>query len=543
MNVFSNEQPVPMASAALEIAKLVGRCLESEVTINEMLKMAARSSGLEKIAVLMPDRSSGKLRASYGWGANGNESYPGEGLSNEGIAGRVMATSQIAVLPRGVQDAVSAYRIVSPRQTDVQIDNVSLVALPIVQSDQAVGALVAKNGAVDSSSARELLQLLQMTSVLVSQVLYMSDLMKKKQATDDAVNSSDFGLEGAGTREARVFGILGYSPALRKSIEKALRASQSDATVLMVGESGSGKERFARMVHLASDRCDGPFVCVNCAAIPQDLLESELFGHEKGSFTGATSTRQGKFELADHGTLFLDEIGDMDLDLQAKLLRTLQDKYIQRVGGSSEIATDVRIISATNRNLEELVKQETFRLDLYFRLNVLKIQLPSLRERRGDIRMLALYFLTRENQRYRRNLVLTGSALERLEGYDWPGNVRQLENVVERAVIMAEQELIFAEDIESLLKDELVVDGPAVVAIGAGGLSQHHGAPSRGNGATEHVRPYQRVDAVGTGEIVKAIDSAKGNKTLAARNLGLTPRQLHYRLSKLGLREQFERSI
>ncbi len=534
MNLAGSNTPIALgASATLELAKIVGGCVEPDVTVNEMLKFLAREAGLEKVGLLFPDRATGTLRAGYSFATGADARLPGEGPASEGIAAKVMSTAQIALLPRGVPESSAAYRLLGPRLGEASVDSLSIVALPVLQCDQVVGALVAVAGHASRAPSREVLYMLQMAAVLIGQVLRIGELTERRNQA--AAVSQEPDLRGANTPEARVFGILGYSPALRKSIDKAMRASQSDATVLMVGESGSGKERFARMVHLASARCDGPFVCVNCAAIPPDLLESELFGHERGSFTGATGTRQGKFELADKGTLFLDEIGDMNLDLQAKLLRALQDKVVQRVGGTQEIPTDVRIIAATNRNLEELIKQETFRLDLYFRLNVLKIQLPSLRERRGDIRMLALYFLTRENQRYRRNLVLTGPALERLENYDWPGNVRQLENVIERAVIMAERELIFADDIEQLLKDELVVDGPAVVPISVGGM--HRVSPSPREHEDERVRPYQRVDSMDGGDIVRAISVAKGNKTLAARTLGLTPRQLHYRLSKLGLRE------
>lgn len=331
--------------------------------------------------------------------------------------------------------------------------------------------------------------------------------------------------------EAKVYGILGKSPALRSAVTKGLRASQSDATVLMVGESGSGKERFARMIHLSSDKRDGPFVCVNCAAIPHELLESELFGHEKGSFTGATATRIGKFELANHGTLFLDEIGDMNQDLQAKLLRALQERSIQRVGASADVKIDVRIIAATNCNLEEDVRVGKFRLDLYFRLNVLRINLPPLRDRQGDIRLLASYFITRDSQRYARNVVFSKAAMDRLESYSWPGNIRQLENVVERAVILMDHEIVTAEDIDALLTEEL-----ESAIVGDRNTNERSTDSKHQEIGDAEFRPYRRVHGDELKRINQAIETANGNKTLAAKFLGLTPRQLHYRLSKLGLR-------
>jgi Nif-specific regulatory protein len=299
---------------------------------------------------------------------------------------------------------------------------------------------------------------------------------------------------------------------------------------MLTGESGVGKERFARMIHLASERRDSPFVCVNCAAIPEQLLETELFGHEKGAFTGADKARYGKFELASDGTVFLDEIGDMNLELQAKLLRVLQEKSIQRVGSNREIKTNVRVIAATNINLDDAINQGAFRLDLYYRLNVIRIQLPPLRERDGDIRLLANYFLNRENQRYKRNIVFAPSALNKLEAYTWPGNIRQLENVVERAVIMAEHDVIYEDDIDMILQEE------ASIRIDTQPIpSEDNNADMDRGGAYCDVRPYSRVRDDERKKILQAIRQAKGNKTRAARDLGLTARQLRYRLEKLQL--------
>jgi Nif-specific regulatory protein len=327
-----------------------------------------------------------------------------------------------------------------------------------------------------------------------------------------------------------VHGIIGNSKALRHAVAEARKAAGSDATVMLIGESGSGKERFARMIHLASERRDQPFVCINCAAIPANLLETELFGHEKGAFTGALAARAGKFETATGGTLFLDEIGDMPLDLQAKLLRVLQERTVQRIGSNSETPVDVRILTATNKQPEEAVKRGDFRLDLFYRLNVIRIVLPPLRERNGDIDLLALYFLARYNQQYRRNLVLDRSALNCLAAYDWPGNVRQIENVIERLVIMSDRDRIGAAEISEVLTAEAAIDVDDITA-----QSPRAGDTSHPFWSGAGPRPYQKVRHTDKANIMAALRLAKGNKTHAARALGMSARQLQYRLAKLNI--------
>ncbi|MHB8173547.1 MAG: sigma-54-dependent transcriptional regulator [Nitrospirota bacterium] len=234
--------------------------------------------------------------------------------------------------------------------------------------------------------------------------------------------------------------IIGKSKALMDSLELLKKAAPTRATVLITGESGTGKELFAKALHHLSPRKDGPFVAVNCAAIPKDLLESELFGHEKGSFTGAEARRLGKFELADKGTLFLDEIGEMDPALQAKLLRALQGEMIERVGGAEPFSVDVRVAAASNRDLEKAVRDGRFREDLYYRLNVFPVRIPPLRERREDIPLLARHFLELYGTELKKGLFeLSAEALDALSGMEWKGNVRELANCIERAVIIADR--------------------------------------------------------------------------------------------------------
>lgn len=237
--------------------------------------------------------------------------------------------------------------------------------------------------------------------------------------------------------------IVGRDEKMLEIFELIKRVADSDATVLITGESGTGKELIARAIHRHSHRAQKPFVAVNCTAIPENLIESELFGHERGAFTGAVQRRIGKFELAHHGTLFLDEIGSMRLDMQTKLLRALQEREIERVGGERTLKVDVRVVAATNADLRELVKARTFRDDLYYRLNVIPIYVPPLRERPTDIPLLVHYFLEKYNRQFNRHVRgLSPAAMEVLQAYHWPGNVRELENIVERLVVISNHEII-----------------------------------------------------------------------------------------------------
>jgi len=239
--------------------------------------------------------------------------------------------------------------------------------------------------------------------------------------------------------------IVGEDPRLKQVSMGLHRAAATDMTVLLEGESGTGKELFARALHALSPRADGPFVAINCAAIPENLLETELFGHEKGAFTGATARKLGKFELAHHGTLFLDEIGDLPLSLQGKILRALEEKRFERVGGITPLQVDVRVVAATNRNLRAAVAAKQYREDLYFRLSVFPILIPPLRDRPTDIPMLARHFIERFSRDLNKKpLMLSSSALEQLQTYRWPGNVRELQNCMERAVILTEGDTIHA---------------------------------------------------------------------------------------------------
>jgi DNA-binding NtrC family response regulator len=310
--------------------------------------------------------------------------------------------------------------------------------------------------------------------------------------------------------------VLGDSPATRQARSLADKVAPTDSTVLLRGESGTGKDLFARAIHFASRRAGGPWVKVNCGALPEALLESELFGHEKGAFTGAIRQKPGRFEDADHGTLFLDEIGELPLALQVKLLQVIEEKTFMRVGGNKPVTVDVRILAATNRDLEAMARERTFREDLYFRLNVFPIVLPPLRERPGDIPALVAHVLEKHGASLDK---LAPGALAGLERYTWPGNVRELEHTLERALILAGSDPIGPEHLSFARPDAMTHGAAWVPRIPEDGLS---------------------LEALEKELILQALERAGGNKSQAARLLGLTRRTLYSRMEKHGLHKPGE---
>jgi Nif-specific regulatory protein len=311
--------------------------------------------------------------------------------------------------------------------------------------------------------------------------------------------------------------IIGQSEKIQKVFEAIQRVSRTKANVLLRGESGTGKELVARAIHQFSPRTNKPFVVVNCAALPESLIESELFGHEKGSFTGAVVSRQGRFEQADGGTVFLDEIGDISRLVQVKLLRFLQERKFERVGGKKTMSVDVRIIAATNRNLEGAVAEGQFREDLFYRLNVVPIYLPPLRERKEDIPALMGHFLARFNAENGKRVKISAPAMDLIMGYPWPGNVRELENCIERMVVMAERDVISPE--------EVPLPYGHLSSLPAASLTSQEDAPP----LTESLEELERK------RIEQALRKAGNVQAKAARLLGITQRQIGYKIKKLGI--------
>lgn len=317
--------------------------------------------------------------------------------------------------------------------------------------------------------------------------------------------------------------IVSKSPKMQDVYELAKKVALADATVLITGESGTGKEVISTQIHEWSNRADKPMIKVNCGAIPDNLLESELFGYEKGAFTGAATSKPGRFEIADGGTLFLDEIGDISPALQVKLLRVLQEKTFERLGGVSSITVDVRVIAATNKNLKEEVEKGNFREDLYYRLNVVPIHIPPLRERKEDIKYLVDYFL-------RHSAAISGgiapkkistAAMERLINYSWPGNIRELENIIERCIVITSDDVIEA----SCLPSDIIYAGSSAAVDSAGAQSDN----------SSNTMLTDTIDSKEREVIIRVLEENGGNKTKSALALGISRRSLHRKIQKYGI--------
>ena len=305
----------------------------------------------------------------------------------------------------------------------------------------------------------------------------------------------------------RFSNIIGKSPNMEKVFKAVEAIKDSSTNVLILGETGTGKELLAKAIHFTSRRHYKPFIAVNCAAVPRELLEAEFFGHEKGAFTGAVSRRIGKFEEASTGTLFLDEIGDLELPLQAKILRAIQEKEIERIGGSKKIKIDIRLLASTNRDLKKDIQLKNFRADLYYRLNVVQIKLPPLRERKSDIPLLVTHFIDKFSQREDKHISsVAPEVMKILLEYSWPGNLRELENVIERAVVLTKKEIIDVRDIPSEIKNGI-----------------------KGNSSGEALRSLKEMEIE---TVINAVNAFNGNKSKAARILGITRKAIYSRLKE-----------
>jgi len=384
----------------------------------------------------------------------------------------------------------------------------SVMCVPLIMLDRSLGVIYLDTTELDTPFDQDHLQLVSaisaITAVAIENARHFEWLVSENQRL-----IADFNIE---------HNLVGESPPIREVLQFISKVAPTDSTVLLSGESGTGKELAARAIHLNSKRADKTFMAVNCAALAESLLESELFGHEKGSFTGALTQKKGRLEIADGGTVFLDEIGELSPALQVKLLRVLQEREFERVGGTRPVKVDIRLITATNKNLEESIANGGFRQDLYYRLNVVNLEMPPLRERPEDIPLLANYFAAKYAERCNRRIIgIAADAQARLASYYWPGNVRELENAIERAVVLGATDRILLEDLpESILESE-----PPATAPG----TKYH----------EAVAETKR-------QIIRsAMQQAKGSYTEAAKLLGVHPNYLHRLVRNLNLKEQLKK--
>ena len=485
--------------------------LEFSRTLNSVRGLAAlQEEVLEAVLATVPADQAAILLTEDG--TNGFSSIVGRDRqqganqpihASQTILNRVLEEN-LAVLSDDVQSDESYRDAESLLERRVH----SVLAVPLEVQNKVLGVMYLDASTPGVSFDSELLQLVMtlgnITALAIDNARHLDRLGGENRRLFEELNIHH--------------SMVGESKAMREVYAFVSRVAGRNSTVLISGESGTGKELVARAVHMNSDRADKPFVAINCAAITETLLESELFGHERGAFTGAVAHKKGKLEIADGGTVFLDEIGELALPMQAKLLRVLQEREFERVGGTRPIKLDVRLIAATNRDLKEASRTGAFRPDLYYRLNVVSLQMPALRERREDIPMLAAFFAAHHADKVKRRVAgISTEAQTCLMRYEWPGNVRELENAIERAVVLGSTELILPEDLPESILEETAAFGEPVSAL-------HEG-----------IREAKK------NLIERAIDQAKGNYTEAAKILGVHPNHLFRLIRTLNLKQKRQR--
>ncbi|MDH5693270.1 MAG: sigma 54-interacting transcriptional regulator [Gammaproteobacteria bacterium] len=528
----TNEFRAVNHSLLIEVSKLMAKPYSSAKKIRSVLELLSKWVDLHFGRVLLPNNQTSELEVAYSYGLDKEKLEAGQYnvKFSQGLTGYVWRSGQVALVTDVMNEPVFIKKIAEPIQGTRHL--VGFMSVPIIVDGKPVGVLSAQRRANPRRRYSDDIDLLRIIAAMIGPVIQRMQLRAKSISYNPALLDRE-SVRWVELCEAH--GIIGSSKELLYAVKTIENVKDSQAPILLLGESGTGKELFASMTHKESKRRRNPFVSINCAAIPESLLESELFGHEKGSFTGAHRKHIGKIEQAEGGTLFLDEIGDMPLDLQAKLLRVLQDKVIQPIGADKPKPVDFRIITATHVDLGKAIQEGKFRLDLFYRLNVIPIALPALRERKPDIPRLAEHFLSHFCQTYERTLSFSQGVYEVLSEFRWPGNIRQLQNVIERAILQAEEYYITPEDIERILSTEIVTNGRQKQTLGE---EQGIGMNQEKNLGAENIqnRRYNWVDASETEAIMSALAQSRGNQTKAAKHLGYTLRQLRYRLKKLGLK-------
>lgn len=491
-------------TAILEVSKVLTTSFALEKNLLSVMSTLGSILEMQRGCVFLLDPASGELRIVAAHGLAKHNIEKGKYRIGEGIVGRVLEIKKPMVIPNIGKEPLFLNKTGSRPAKD----GVSFLCVPIMLKKEVLGVLsVDRIYSKEQGNVEDDLRVLEIVASLISQFVKLWESYEKIGKEKESLKRE---LKGKYSIE----NVIGLSDKMQEVFEAVHRVAPSKATVLLRGESGTGKEMIAKAVHYMSARSKGPFIKFNCASIPEGLLESELFGHEKGAFTGAVASRKGKFELAHKGTIFLDEIGDLPITLQPKILRVLQEKEFERVGSEKTVTVDVRIITATSRNLENLVSHNMFREDLYFRLNVIPLFLPPLREREEDIPVLIEYFLEKFNKENNRSIVLDRSAVMVLLNYNWPGNVRELENTIERLVIMSGTKKVTASDLPVSLSIRRVKSSGRSASLSA------------------------NVEEIEKDNIIDALEKTGWIQAKAARLLGITSRQIGYKIKKYNIKEK-----
>jgi Nif-specific regulatory protein len=490
------------------ISGVIDKALDLEGALQEVLRILGETLSMKRATLTLVNEDAGKLEISVSHGLTPEERSRGVYDFNEGVTGLVFRTAKPYVVPDIRNEPLFLDKTGARK---IEKGRLSFIGVPIMLHGAAMGVLNVDRLFGDEVSYEEDVAFLSVVATLIAQFLSIN---RQVEAKVEGLRRENVTLKSRLSKESRGLYIVGKSLAMLEVQRQIEKVAPTRATVLLLGESGAGKTLIARIIHDLSDRSAFPFIKVNCASIPENLLESELFGYEKGAFTGADAAKPGRFEDAHQGTIFLDEIGELPLGLQAKLLRVLQDKEFERLGGNKTRKVNVRIITATNKDLESLVESGLFRADLFYRLNVFPVRAPSLRERKEDITSLLIHFLKKVSEDYGRTLFFSTDALALLKRHDWPGNVREMENLVERLVILAEDERIDAALIRPFLSP--------VIA-------------SEAEDSEEEPEGESSLESMEKRVVVEALERAGGVQHKAARALGVTPRQMGYRVKKFNL--------
>ena len=487
-----------------EIHQALSRTLDIRESLDTALRILYQSYPIRCGAVFLTEEDKHELYVAASIG------YPPEVVGTryrfgEGLTGRVAEHGKPIVVPHVWKEPMFLNRMGAPRSSG----DLTYIGVPIISDYVILGVLIVL---IRYNRNRDLNQTLRFFNLVASALVQPIRLNRLLALEREKLLGEKAELNAKLKDQFSFHNIIGNSDAMQDVFDKIAQVARADTTVLIRGESGTGKELIAKAIHYNSPRNEGPFVRVNCAAIPEGLIESEFFGHEKGAFTGAFSRKKGKFELADGGTIFLDEIGDLSPRTQVKLLRVLQEQEFERVGGTETIRVDVRVIAATNADLEKLMATGKFREDLYYRLNVFSIFVPPLRERKTDILLLADHFLIKYSRKHGKSIRrISTPAIDMLMRYHWPGNVRELENCIERAVLVCEDQVIHSYHLPPTLQT------------------------AESSNTVPNLSLEKAVAAYEKELIQDALKTARGVKARAARLLGTTERILGYKINKYGI--------
>jgi Nif-specific regulatory protein len=498
-------------TALYEISHTMASTLDFKSVSNQILEVLSKKLDMNRGTVTLLDKKTGQLSIEAAHGLTKEEISRGKYKIGEGVTGKVVEKGEPMIIPDIGKEPLFLNR--TRARGDIDRQNISFICIPVKMKGETLGVLsVDRLFKDDDISFEEDVRLLTIVASLIGQNLKIYQMIERDK---EKLLEENRELQSELKGKYKLENVVGTSKSMVEIYKAVQKVAPTRTTIIIRGESGTGKELIARAIHYNSPRVGKPFIKVSCAALPETLLESELFGHEKGSYTGASEMVKGRFELADGGTLFLDEIGELSTATQVKLLRVLQEKKFERVGGTKTFSVDVRIITATNRNLEKAIAEGKFREDLYYRLNVVPIFLPPLRERKEDIPLLLTHFLDKYNEENKAHHKMPPEVMARLVNYHWPGNVRELENTIERMAVMAKGNELTLEDIP------LPLD-----------LASSHPPPSEPASFLPAPSSGSTLADMEKMKVMEAMEQSGGVQAKACKYLGITPRQLGYKLKK-----------